>query len=166
VRHLGRIHKGAAQVDAGRYRTQVRRPKVGRTAPIPRGYRIAVLAMPRSIFRWTADQTNELVSWRDVYLRFATHLVAARDPCSICRVRRSTLLPMKPEYRVCATCFRLFIANPGEVQPLFWIGALTGCPPSEVMEIHRLTGWYRKCSKWDSFTTGCHRIILEWEKRS
>jgi hypothetical protein len=42
--------------------------------------------------------------------------------------------------------------------------ALTGCLPAEVIEIHRVTGWYRKCSKWDSFRRGRHRIIFEWKK--
>ena len=84
---FGRIHEGAAQVHAGRYRTQVRPAECRQDcADTSRGrlpYRIAVLAMPRSrfIFRWAADQTNELVPWRDVYLRFATRPVTdVRDP--------------------------------------------------------------------------------------
>jgi hypothetical protein len=31
---------------------------------------------------------------------------------------------------------------------------------AEVIEIHRVTGWYEKCSKWDSFTAQYYWTIF------
>lgn len=32
---------------------------------------------------------------------------------------------------------------------------------AEPIEIHRVTGQYQKCSKWDSFSAPCYRTIFE-----